>query len=152
MWQDLYSASNGGNISLGTENVLTTFGVSNSVSEENIHLEVSQSDSFRDSGRKPVAENSFFERMHKILSNLNRKMLLDPRNALENIHHKNINKLIFAQLKLYFLWNKFESLQHIINENTTTLMISAQFHLEGYVTLYRLDRYANGGNIPFYKR
>ena len=52
-------------------------------------------------------------------------MLLDPRNALENIHHKNINKLIFAQLKLYFLWNKFESLQHIINENTTTLMISA---------------------------
>ena len=152
MWQDLYSASNGGNISLGTENVLTTFGVSNSVSEENIHLEVSQSDSFRDSGHKPVAENSFFERMHKILSNLNREMLLDPRNALENIHHKNINKLISAQLKLYFLWNKFESLQHIINENTTTLMISAQFHLEGYVTLYRLDRYANGGNIPFYKR
>ena len=152
MWQNLYSASNGGNISLGTENVLTTFGVSNSVSEENIHLEVSQSDSFRDSGHKPVAENSFFERMHKILSNLNRKMLLDPRNALENIHHKNINKLIFAQLKLYFLWNKFESLQQIINENTTKLMISAQFHLEGYVTPYRLDRNANGGNIPFYKR
>ena len=31
LWQDLYSASNGGNISLGTENVLTTFDVSNSV-------------------------------------------------------------------------------------------------------------------------
>ena len=31
-------------------------------------------------------------------------------------------------------------------------MISAQFHLEGYVTPYRLDRNANGGNIPFYKR
>ena len=61
-------------------------------------------------------------------------MLLDPRNASENIHHKNINKLIFAQFKLHFLWNKFESLQHIINENTTTLMISAQFHLEGYET------------------
>ena len=73
-----------------------------------------------------------------------------PHKALENIRRKNINRLIFAQLNVNSLRNKFESLQHIINKNTDVLLVSetktdssfpsAQFDLEGYATPYRLDR------------
>ena len=58
------------------------------------------------------------------------------------------------------LRNKFESLQHVINKSIDVLLISetkidssfpsAQFHLEGYETPYRLDR--NGGGILLYIR
>ena len=79
---------------------------------------------------------------------------------MENIRRKNINRLIFAQLNINSLRNKFESLQHIINKNTDVLLISetkidssfpsAQFHLEGYATPCRLDRNTNGGGILLY--
>ena len=81
---------------------------------------------------------------------------------MENIRRKNINRLIFAQLNINSLRNKFESLQHIINKNIDVLLISetkidssfpsAQFHLEGYATPYRLDRNATGGGILLYIR
>ena len=81
---------------------------------------------------------------------------------MENIRCKNINRLIFGQLNINSLRNKFESLQHIINKNTDVLLISetkfdssfpsAQFDLEGYATPYRLDRNANGGGILLYTR
>ena len=77
--------------------------------------------------------------------------------ALENIRRKNINRLIFAELKY-----KSESVEHIANKNTDVLLISetkidssfpsAQFHLEGYATPCRLDRNANGGDILLYIR
>ena len=47
-------------------------------------------------------------------------MLLDPREACEDVHHKNMNKLTFAQLNENSLCNKFESIQQI----TRILMIS----------------------------
>ena len=72
------------------------------------------------------------------------------------------DRLIFAQLNINSLRNKFESLQHIINKNIDILLISetkidssfpsAQFHLEGYATPYRLGRNANGGGILLYIR
>ena len=75
---------------------------------------------------------------------------------MENIRGKNINRLIFAQLNINSLWNKFDSLQHIINKNTDVLLISetkidssfpsVQFYL-GYAIPYRLDRNSNGGGI-----
>ena len=81
---------------------------------------------------------------------------------MENIRRKNINRLIFAQLNINSLRNKFESLQHIINKNVDVLLISetkidssfpsVQFHLEGYATLYRLDRNATGNDILLYIR
>ena len=37
-------------------------------------------------------------------------MLLDPREACEDVHHKNMNKLTFAQLNENSLCNKFESM------------------------------------------
>ena len=94
---------------------------------------------------------------NEIPSNLKRGALPEPHKALENIRRRNINRLIFAQLNINSLRNKFESLQHIINKNIDVLVISetkidssfpsAQFHLERYATPYRLDRNANGGGI-----
>ena len=102
-------------------------------------------------------EDQIFKEPHEIPSNLNGRALPGPRKALENIRRKNTNRLTFAQLNITSLRNKFESLQHIINKNIDVLLInetkidssfpSAQFHLEGYATPYRLDRNANGGGI-----
>ena len=99
---------------------------------------------------------------NEIPSNLKRGALPEPHQALENIRRRNINRLIFAQLNINSLRNKFESLQHMINKNIDVLLISetkidssfpsAQFHLEGYATPYRLDRNANGGGILLYIR
>ena len=81
---------------------------------------------------------------------------------MENIRRKNINRLIFAQLNINSLRNKFESLQYIINKNidvifksetkTDSYFPSVQFHLEYYITPYRLDRNENGGGILLYIR
>ena len=99
---------------------------------------------------------------NEIPSNLKRGALPEPHQALENIRRRNINRLIFAQLNINSLRNKFESLQHMIHKNIDVLLISetkidssfpsAQFHLEGYGTPYRLDRNANGGGILLYIR
>ena len=160
--QDWYNTNNNDNIALGSENSPTILGVSNSIPEHNIHDDVSQSDSFRNSGHKSVREDHIFKEPREIPSNLNRRASLEPRKALENIHRKNINRLIFAQLNINSLWSKFESLQHIISKNIDVLLISKtkidssfpsiQFHLEGYATPYKLDRNANGGDILLYIR
>ena len=88
----------------------------------------------------------FFKEPYEIPSNLNRGTHPESHKALENIPRKNINRLIFAQLNINSLRNKFESLQHIINKNIDVLLISetkidsyfssVQFYLEGYATPY----------------
>ena len=97
---------------------------------------------------------------NEIQSNINRGALPKPHKALENICCKNINRLIFAQLKINSLRNNFESLQHIINKNIDVHLISetkfdssfpsVQFHLKGYANLYRLDRNENSGGTLLY--
>ena len=99
---------------------------------------------------------------NEILSNLKRGALPEPHKALENIRRRNINSLIFAQLNINSSLNKFQSMQHTINKNIDVLLISetkidssfpsAQFHLEGYATPYRLARNANDGGILLYIR
>ena len=65
-------------------------------------------------------------------------MLLDPREACEDVHHKNMNKLTFAQLNENSLCNKFESIQQITRilmiswRNIDSLFPSTQFHMKGY--------------------
>ena len=81
---------------------------------------------------------------------------------MENIHHKNINKLIFAQLNINSLRNEFDSLLPVIIKNIDVLMTSkteidssfnsVQLHLDSYATSYRLDRNANSGGILLYIR
>ena len=99
---------------------------------------------------------------NEIPSNLKRGALPEPHKALENIRRRNINRLIFAQLNINYLGNKFESLQHIINKDIDVLLISetkidssfpsAQLHLKGYATPYRLDRNTDGAGILLYIR
>ena len=81
MNQDWYGTNNSDYISLGNENGSTAFGVRNSVSEQNIHLEVSQSDSFCNSDHKPIAEDPTSEEIHSTSSNSNAEMLLDARKT-----------------------------------------------------------------------
>ena len=69
--------------------------------------------------------------------------------------------MIIAQLNIYSLRNKFESLVRILHNNLEILVISetkidssfptVQFQIEGYIT-YRLDRNANGEGILLYSR
>ena len=89
--QDWYSADNSGNTALGSEKSSTVSGVSNSIPEHS--HEVSQSDSFRNSGHKSVREDHIFKEPHEIPSNLNRGALPERHRALENIRRKNIKRL-----------------------------------------------------------
>ena len=158
--QDWYSADNSGNAALVRKKSSTVSGVSNSILEHS--HEVSQSDSFCNSGHKSVRGDQVFKKPHEIPSNLNRGTFPEPHKALENIRRKNINSLTFAQLNINSLRNKFESMQHIINKNIDVLLISetkidspflsVQFHLEGFAIPYRLDRNATAGGILFYIR
>ena len=115
-------ADNSGNTALGSEKSLAVSGVSNSIPEHS--HEVSQPDSFRNSGNKSVRGDQILKEPNEIPSNLNRGALPEPHQALENVRRKNINKLIFAQLNINPLRNTFESLQHIINKNIDILLIS----------------------------
>ena len=63
--------------------------------------EVSQPDSFRNSGNKSVRGNQILKEPNEIPSNLNREALPEPHKALENIRRKYINRLIYAQLHIY---------------------------------------------------
>ena len=52
------------NFALGTEKSSTVLGVSNPIPEHNIHDEVSQSDSFRNTCHKSVREDKNFKEPH----------------------------------------------------------------------------------------
>ena len=66
----------------------------------------------------------------------------DPKEILENLRLKNVNRLICVQLDINSIRNKFDSLVNILNNNTDILMISetkldlsfpsGQFHIHGF--------------------
>lgn len=62
----LINADNSSNISLGNKKGSVPVGVSNSVSEQNIYLKVSQWDSYLRSDHKPAAEDRVFEKIHRV--------------------------------------------------------------------------------------
>ena len=92
---------------------------------------------------------------NEIPSNLDRGALPEPHKALENIRCKNINWLIFAQLNINSLRNKFESLQHIINKNIDVLFIS-ETKIDSSFPSAQFDNFTisngNGGGILLYIR
>ena len=81
---------------------------------------------------------------------------------LRALRKKNLNKLIIAYLNVNSLRNKFELPKKQIQDNIDILMISetktdasfpiGQFLLNGYRTLFRLDRNAHGRSILLYVR
>ena len=86
----------------------------------------------------------------------------DPKEILTNLRFKNVNRLIYVQLNINSIRNKFDSLINIINNNIDILMISetkldpsfptGQFHIHGFSEPYRFDRNSNGGGILLYIR
>ena len=110
-------------------------------------MSINQREYFCNPGNKSVQGDQILKELNEILSNPNRGAPPESHKALVvNIRRKNINRLVFAQLNINSLRNKFESLQHIINKNIDVLLISetkidssfslVQFYL-GYATPYR---------------
>ena len=86
---------------------------------------------------------------------------LEPINELRQIRQKSSNRLIFAQLNINAIKNKFDSLVELVKENVDILLISetktdssfptAQFLINRFTT-YRRDRNRNGGGMLLYIR
>ena len=82
--------------------------------------------------------------------------------TLKSINIKNKNKLILAHLNINSLRNKFDALKHFIRDKIDILVITetkldetfpiAQFYIEGFKHLVRLDRTEHGGGIAVYIR
>ena len=90
-----------------------------------------------------------------------KKNNLEPINELRQIRQKNSNRLIFAQLNINAIKNKFDSLVELVEENVDILLIletkvdssfpTAQFLIDGFTT-YRRYRNRNGGGVLLYIR
>ena len=89
--------------------------------------------------------------------------ILNPQSILKNIRLNNLNKLIFSHLTINSVRNKFDSIVNIVNWNNNVFFLISeiktdssfavvQFHIEGYIIPYRLDRYINGGGFLLYIR
>ena len=83
----------------------------------------------------------------------------EPINELTQIHQNNSNRLIFAQLNINAIKNKFDLLLELVKENVDILLISetktdssfptAQFPIDGFTTC-RCDKNRNGGGMLLY--
>ena len=72
------------------------------------------------------------------------------------------NRITIAQINIDSLRNKFNFLCEAVRGNIYMLLVtktkldssfpSAQFHMHGYTTHYRLDRNATGGGLVLYVR
>ena len=86
----------------------------------------------------------------------------DPQQVLKDIRKSNVNKLIFGQLNINSLRNKFDMVSELIKGFDDVLKITetklddsfpeAQFFIDGYHTSFRYDRNSNGGGILLYDR
>ena len=86
----------------------------------------------------------------------------DAQQVLKNIGKSNVNKLIFAQLNINSLRNKFDMVSGLIKGYVDVFMISetklddsfpeGQFFIDGYHTPFRYDQNGNGGGIFLYVR
>ena len=73
---------------------------------------------------------------------------------------ENLNKLVFGHLNINSIGNKYEFLVEQVKGNTDAIMIAEteiddnfpadNFVIDGYSTLYRLDRNSNDGGILLY--
>ena len=84
----------------------------------------------------------------------------NPEISLKGLKMKNISRIIFGQININSLRNKFEQLREFCKDNLDILLITetkldssfpnAQFHIPGYCSLYRLDLNPHGGGILLY--
>ena len=81
----------------------------------------------------------------------------DAQQVLKDIRKSNVNKLIFGQLNINSLRNKFDMVSELIKGFVDVFMISetkldhsfpeGQFFIDGYHAPFRYDRNGNGGDI-----
>ena len=86
----------------------------------------------------------------------------DAQQVLKGIRKSNVNKLVFGQLNINSLRNKFAMLSELIKGFVDVFMISetklddsfpeGQFFIDGFHTPFRYDRNGNGGSILLYVR
>ena len=82
--------------------------------------------------------------------------------VLKTLRSDNLNKLIFANININFIRNKFEFLSTLMKGNIDVLMVSetkidnsfpvGDFFIDGFSTPYRLDRDRTGGGIMLFVR
>ena len=98
----------------------------------------------------------------KSKSSLDDKKRIYAKTILKSIRQENTNKLVFAQININSLRNKFELLVDQVKGNIDVLMISetnigdsfplGNFVIAGFSKPYRLDRDSLGGGILLYVR
>ena len=86
----------------------------------------------------------------------------DTQHVLKDIRKSNVNKLIFGQLNINSLRNKFDMVSELIKGFVDVFMISetklddcfpeGQFFTDGYHTPFRYDINGNDGSILLYVR
>ena len=86
----------------------------------------------------------------------------DVLTILRDLRVKNHNKIIVGNVNINSITNKIDALKTIIPGNFDIFIITetkldvtfltAQFCIEGFDKLYRLDRNRNGGGILIYLR
>ena len=86
----------------------------------------------------------------------------DVKKALKDIRISNMNKLIFGDLNINSLRNKFDLFSEQVKGSIDILIVSetklddsfpeAQFLIEGFHSPFRFDRNSNSGGIMLYVR
>ena len=84
----------------------------------------------------------------------------DVKSSLRSLKLRNVNRLIFGQINISSIRNKFELLFSLVSNNTDVLLISkakidnvfpvSRFCVPGYSVPFRLDRTRNGRGIILY--
>ena len=84
----------------------------------------------------------------------------DVNSSLCSLKLRNVNRLIFGQININSIRNKFELLLSLVSSNIDVLLISetkiddtfpvSQFSVPGYSVPCRLDRTGNGGCVMLY--
>ena len=84
----------------------------------------------------------------------------DVKSSLGSLKLRDVNRLIFGQVHINSIRNKFELLFSLISNNVDVLLICAtkidktfpvsQFCVPGYSAPFRLGRTGNGGGIMLY--
>ena len=83
-------------------------------------------------------------------------------DSLKNLKIKNSNRLVFGNLNINTINNKFEQLKHMIKNNVDVLVVTetkldssfpfGQFSIDGFARPFRRDRNKNGGSVMIFVR
>ena len=88
--------------------------------------------------------------------------LTNNNSNLHQVRINNLSRIIFCQININSIRNKFEQLIYIVNNEIDILMVSetklddtfptSQFLMQGFSTPFRNDRTSKGGGILLYVR